>query len=39
MCKRHKINGYGKGKLEVSKTGFATLRDRHHADDDLKEIK
>lgn len=39
MCKRHKINGYGKSKLEVSKSGFAKLRDRLHAEQDLKEIK
>lgn len=37
MCKPHKMNGAGGGKLKVSKTGFGKLRGEIAARSELKD--
>jgi hypothetical protein len=39
MCKMHKMNGWSKDSLQVSKTGFSSLRKRLFAKLDIKEEK
>jgi hypothetical protein len=36
MCKPNKQNGASKTTLQVSKTGFGALRDKHAATEDLE---
>lgn len=38
-CKRHKVNGFGKNRLDTFCHNFSILRDRYHAGRDLKEHK
>jgi len=37
MCKPNKMNGWSKDKPEVLHRGFGAIRDKAHAEEDLKD--